>query len=117
MIVIICRIIVQESTSNYDYFRQADGKTNPNAAKLWKSNRVVPKTLVEIGNMLTESSNVVYFGPQFATKYHFQANQCVFGSAPDARAYFEVSNSMALQKGGLITLTDFYLKFYGFGNV
>ena len=117
MIVIICRIIVQESTSNYDYFRQADWKTNPNAAKLWKSNRVVPKTLVEIGNMLTESSNVVYFGPQFATKYHFQANQCVFGSAPDARAYFEVSNSMALQKGGLITLTDFYLKFYVFGNV
>ena len=107
---------MQESTSNYDYFRQADMKTNPNAARLWKSNRVVTKTLVEIGNMLTESYNVVYFGPQFKAKYNFQANQCVFGSAPDARIYFEVSNSMALQKGGLITLTDFYLKFYVYLN-
>ena len=95
------RIVVEESTSYYDYFRQADGKSNPNAAKLWENGRVEQKTLLQIGKILNESSNVVYFGQQFVTEYDFPGFPCIFGSAPDARNYFEVGTSMALPKGEL----------------
>ena len=90
---------MEESTSYYDYFRQADKKSNPNAAKLWESKRVEEKTLVEIGKLLNESSNVVYFGQQFVTEFDFSGFPCIFRSAPDARNYFEVGTSMALPKG------------------